>query len=56
MRKYSIAVIAAFVIAGITSCKHVKEPESADFSWYYYSDYSANMIDLSKASKNPKTI
>ena len=56
MKKYSIAVIAAFVFAGITSCDPVQEPESADFSWYYYSDYSANMIDLSKANKNPKTI
>ncbi len=56
MKKYSIIVIAACFLAGITSCKHVKEPESADFSWYLYSDYSANMIDLSKANKNPKKI
>ena len=54
MKKYCIIVFAVCSLAGITSCKHVKEPESADFSWYYYSDYSENMIDLSKVDKDKK--
>ncbi len=55
MKKSSFLVLA-LALASFTSCKHVEEPENADFSWYLYSDYSANLLDLSKANENPDTI
>lgn len=56
MKKYAF-IVTAIALAGFTSCGNkVEEPESADFSWYLYSDYSANLLDLSKANENPDTI
>lgn len=56
MKKYSI-VLATLVVAGFTSCKDkVEEPESAKFSWYFNKEYTANLLDLSKAEQNPDTI
>ncbi len=55
MKKSSFLVLT-LAVASFTSCKHVEEPENADFSWYLYSDYSANLLDLSKANENPDTI
>ncbi|MCQ2959152.1 MAG: hypothetical protein MJ198_03070 [Bacteroidales bacterium] len=54
MKKYCIAIAA--VMFGLSSCKHVQEPESADFAWYLKADYEKNILDLSKANANPSTI
>lgn len=52
-----VSVILLVCLAAFSSCKNkVKEPDSADFSWYTSDQYLANMIDLSKAKANPDTI
>ena len=52
-----ISVILLVCLAVFASCKNkVKEPESAEFSWYTADQYLANMIDLSKAKANPDTV
>ena len=52
-----VNVILLVCLAAFSSCKNkVKEPESADFSWYTADQYLANMIDLSKAKANPDTV
>ncbi|MCQ2607401.1 MAG: hypothetical protein MJ197_01770 [Bacteroidales bacterium] len=55
MKKSSFLVLA-LAVASFTSCKHVEEPDNADFAWYLNSDYSANLLDLSKANECPYTI
>ena len=52
-----VSVILLVCLAAFSSCKpKVKEPDSAEFSWYTSDQYLANMIDLSKAKANPDTI
>lgn len=55
MKKISF-LIATTALFGFASCNKVEEPDSADFSWYYYSDYTSNLLDLTKAEANPDTI
>lgn len=58
MKRNGIIFVALLLVIGVTSCKKVKEPESADFSWYFIDDYNSYFLDLSKADskKNPATI
>lgn len=52
-----VSVILFVCLAAFSSCEpKVKEPDSAEFSWYTSDQYLANMIDLSKAKANPDTI
>lgn len=56
MKKYSI-LIALAGLSMFISCKEVEDPDTADFSWYYRSDFEANILDLSKVENpNPSQI
>lgn len=57
MKKYSILI--ALAALAFSSCKEVEEPDSADFNWYYRTDFEANLLDLSKIADslvNPANI
>ena len=59
MKKYSIFALIALVVS-LSSCKSkVEDPDTAEFNWYFISDYEANMMDLNQIPKervNPELI